>query len=169
MAGGLVTMSAVERDRVEVIRRVLEGRLSQIKAAVQLDLSSRQVRRLCCEYEESGPTGLASRKRGSPSNHRLPAELEERAARLVRERYADFGPTLANEKLLELHGVRVEGDAAEVDDPQRALVATRPAGTGCAPAEAPSRLPRRAGADRRQPACLVRGTRREVHAAGVRR
>ena len=92
MAGGLVTMSAVELDRVEVIRRVLEGRLSQVKAAVQLDLSSRQVRRLCREYEESGPTGLASRKRGSPSNRRLPAEIEEGAVRLVRERYADFGP-----------------------------------------------------------------------------
>src|SRR4051812_29259129 len=135
MAGGLVTMSAVERDRVEVIRRVLEGRLSQIKAAVQLDLSSRQVRRLCCEYEESGPTGLASRKRGSPSNHRLPAELEERAVRLVRERYADFGPTLANEKLLELHGVRVGKETLRkwmirsglwLPRDQRALVAHQP-------------------------------------------
>src|SRR4051812_37749346 len=135
MAGGLVTMSAVELDRVEVIRRVLEGRLSQVNAAVQLDLSSRQVRRLCREYEESGPIGLASRKRGSPSNHRLPAELEERAMGLVRERYADFGPTLACEKLLELHELRVGKETLRkwmirggvwLPRDQRALVAHRP-------------------------------------------
>ena len=27
--------------------------------------------------------------------------------RLVRERYADFGPTLAHEKITELHGAKV--------------------------------------------------------------
>jgi hypothetical protein len=170
MAGRLVTMSAEEFDRVEVIRRILEGRLSQVKAAVQLDLSSRQVRRLCREYQESGPAGLTSRKRGSPSNHRLPAELEDRAVRLVRERYADFGPTLANEKLLELHGLQVGKETLRKWMIRSGLWLPRDQlSTRCASAEAPSRLPRRAGADRRQPARMVRGARREVHAAGVRR
>ncbi len=31
--------------------------------------------------------------------------LAERALRLIRERYADFGPTLAYEKLAEVHGL----------------------------------------------------------------
>ena len=37
----------------------------------------------------------------------MPETLQARALELVRERYADFGPTLAQEKLRELHGVDV--------------------------------------------------------------
>ena len=50
--------------------------------------------------------GLASRQRGRPSNRKLGAELQAHAVALVRERYSDFGPKLAHEKLVELHGVR---------------------------------------------------------------
>jgi len=56
-------------------------------------------------YEDQGPSGLASRKRGRPGNHQLPPGLAEHAIALIRERYADFGPTLAAEKLRECHGV----------------------------------------------------------------
>jgi hypothetical protein len=107
MAKELVTMSRKEIDRLEVVRRVLEKRLSQGKAAELIGLSTRQTRRLCSAYEQLGPAALASRKRGMPSNRRPPAELELRATAIVRELYSDFGPTLAREKLMELHGVHV--------------------------------------------------------------
>ena len=42
-----------------------------------------------------------------PSNRRLPDELRSRAVEIVRDHYLDFGPTLACEKLLELHDLRV--------------------------------------------------------------
>jgi len=100
-------MSRKEIDRLEVVRRVLERRLTQVKAAELMGLSTRQTRRLCSAYEQRGPSALASRKRGMPSNRRLPAELELRATAIVRELYGDFGPTLAREKLMELHGVHV--------------------------------------------------------------
>jgi hypothetical protein len=92
-------MSRKEIDRLEVVRRVLEGRLSQVKAAELIGLSTREVRRLCTGYEQDGPMALASRKRGRPSNHRLPVELELRATSIVRELYGDFGPTLAQERV----------------------------------------------------------------------
>jgi hypothetical protein len=57
-------MSRKEIDRMEVVRRVLERRLSQVKAAELIGLSTRQVRRLSTAYEQLGPTALASRKRG---------------------------------------------------------------------------------------------------------
>jgi hypothetical protein len=72
-----------------------------------MGLSARQVRRLCVAYERGGPTGLASRKRGRPSNRRRPLELQAAAIEIIRERYPDFGPKLAQEKLLDLHGLRV--------------------------------------------------------------
>ncbi|MDZ5455777.1 helix-turn-helix domain-containing protein [Azohydromonas lata] len=68
-------------------------------------MSRRQLERLLQRYKVQGAAGLLSRKRGRPSNHQLPAGLAEQAIALIRRFYADFGPTLAAEKLCELHGV----------------------------------------------------------------
>jgi len=79
---------------------------SQKQAASQLVLSVRQVARLFARYKRDGPAGLVSRQRGQ-RNHVLPDGLRGQALSLVRTRYVDFGPTLAHEKLLELHGLRM--------------------------------------------------------------
>ena len=101
------TMSAKGLDRFEVLGRVIERRLTQRQAAEQLGLSLRQVERLCRALRSDGAGGLVSRKRGRPSNRKLPGAVREHALDLVRARYADFGPTLACEKLTEQHGVGV--------------------------------------------------------------
>ncbi len=98
-------MSYEELDRVSVIERVIEKRLTQLEAAQILGLTSRQVRRLRRAYERDGPVGLASKHRGRPSHRRLRPELAHEALAIVRSRYEDFGPTLAHEKLTELHGL----------------------------------------------------------------
>ena len=102
---GALTMSAKELERLEIIGRVIERRLTQWKAAEQLGLGLRQVERLCRAYRADGAVGLVSRKRGRASNHKLDLALRERAVDLLRRRYADFGPTFACEKLAEQHGV----------------------------------------------------------------
>jgi len=100
-------MSYEELDRVGVIERVIEKRLTQREAARMLGLTSRQVRRLRRAYEQDGARALASKHRGRPSNRRLPAKLRREALATVRSRYEDFGPTLAREKLTELHGLEL--------------------------------------------------------------
>jgi len=102
-----LTMSAKELNRLEILGRVLERRLTQAQAAEQLGLGVRQVERLCRKLRLDGRQGLVSKKRGRPSNRKLSAALRERALALVQSRYADFGPTLAAEKLDEQHGVIV--------------------------------------------------------------
>jgi transposase len=102
---GLITATMRELERVKVIEAVIEGRLRCFQAAERLDLCDRQISRLCRRYEADGPAGLVSGKRGKPSNRELPIDLRARAMALVRERYADFGPTLACEKLAECHGL----------------------------------------------------------------
>jgi hypothetical protein len=67
MATEFVTMSTREIDRLYVVRRVVERRLTQDKAGELMGLTGRQVRRLCVAYERDGPTGLVSRQRGRPS------------------------------------------------------------------------------------------------------
>src|SRR3978361_1485086 len=56
---------------------------------------------------QDGAPSLLSKRRGKPSNHRLPPEVRTLALLIVRERYADFGPTFAAEKLAEHHGCSV--------------------------------------------------------------
>lgn len=73
--------------------------------AERLGISDRHCRRLLQRYCTDGPLGMADRRRGKPSNYKLPAGLDEHAIQIIRERYSDFGPTLACEKLAELHGV----------------------------------------------------------------
>ena len=100
-------MSYEELDRVGVIERVIERRLTQREAGRMLGVTSRQVRRLRRAYERDGPAGLASKHRGRPSNGRLASELRREALATVRSRYEGFGPTLAHEKLTELHGLQL--------------------------------------------------------------
>ncbi len=104
---GYLTMSAKELNRLEVLQRVLERRRTQAQAAEQLGLGVRQIERLCRRLRIEGPPGLVSRKRGQPSNRKLPDALRRRALDLVQSRYDDFGPTLAAEKLEAVHDVVV--------------------------------------------------------------
>ena len=103
----VVLMSKAELSRVDTLARVDRGELPVPGAASLLGLSPRQVFRLLARFRAEGASGLASRRRGRPSNRRLPAAVREAAPAVVRERYADFGPTLAAEKLAEAHDLRL--------------------------------------------------------------
>jgi hypothetical protein len=98
-------MSDKELARLEVLRDLDQRRLTPAAAAQLLGLERRQVFRLLKAYRAEGPAGLVSKRRGRPSNRRQPAELRATALAIIRERYWDFGPTLAAEKLSELHGI----------------------------------------------------------------
>ena len=100
-----ITMSMREADRLKTIQSVVDRMARVDQAAQRLGLSRRQLERLVQRYKDDGVAGLVSRKRGRPSNHQLAPGIAERAIGLIRERYADFGPTLACEKLTERHGL----------------------------------------------------------------
>lgn len=87
------------------------------------------------------PRAVGSRKRGRPSNRQLPGALRRHAMELVRAQYADFGPTLAAEKLSGRHDVRVSVSTVRRGWPP---------------------------ADRRLRPRVVRGPCGAVHASGVR-
>jgi len=70
-----------------------------VEAAELMELSVRQSRRLWKRFKAFGDPGLVHRLRGRASNRRLPQELRDRIVKRHQERYGDFGPTLACEKL----------------------------------------------------------------------
>ncbi|WP_175936382.1 ISNCY family transposase [Burkholderia cepacia] len=104
---GLVTLTMRELDRLKVIQAVVDAGLKPGRAAERLGLSVRQVERLIIRYREQGASGVASGRRGRPGNRKLDDGLALRALTVIRDRYADFGPTLACEKLWECHGIRL--------------------------------------------------------------
>lgn len=102
-------LTPAELDRVKTLQQVVARQVTVPQAAAVLQLSDRQIQRLCRRLVASGPLGLAHQLRGRPSNFRLPQEVKDRALALVKQRYADFGPTFAAEKLPP-HGVTVSHD-----------------------------------------------------------
>jgi transposase len=102
-----ITMTMRELDRFKVIQDVADGKLKPWRAAERLELTTRQVRRLVARLREHGPAGLVSGHRAKPGNRRLDPGAADRALSIIRDRYADFGPTLACEKLWECHGIRL--------------------------------------------------------------
>ena len=100
-------LSKREVDRVEVIREVLGRRLRQGEAGERLGSCVRQVKRLVRRYREEGARGLRSRRRGRRASNAIAPELRREIVGVVRERYEDFAPTLAWEKLTEVHGYGV--------------------------------------------------------------
>jgi len=104
-------MSAKELTRLEVMQRLKEKRLQQKEAAGMLGLSVRQVKRLWRKYRKQAAKGLVSAKRGQASNHRLDAGVVQQALDLVKKKYSDFGPTLAHEKLVEVHQMQISRES----------------------------------------------------------
>jgi hypothetical protein len=92
-------------DRLKCIQAVVDGDLKLIRAAERLGLSTRQVRRLARRYAAGGPVGLVSKRFNRRSNNRLDETLADRVIKILRSTYADFGPTLATEKLRTKHGI----------------------------------------------------------------
>lgn len=100
-------MSQKEVNRAQVLDMLKEGKISQQEASKRMGVSTRQVRRLSKRYQVEGLCGLVSKKRGRASNRRLDEATRTAAIELIGTRYRDFGPTLSNEKLAELHGIQL--------------------------------------------------------------
>ena len=92
-------MSAKERERLKIFLRVKRGELQQKEAAALCQLEYRYLRRLYQRYCRQGHRGLVHQGRGRPSNRAYAAEFKAAVLTRYQERYPDFGPTLAAEKL----------------------------------------------------------------------
>jgi transposase len=111
MAGrDMIVMSLREIRCLKTVQTAREGHITQKTAASMLGLSERQVRRMVKAIREQGDKGIIHGLRGRPSNRRLPEEIREQVIAIYQERYPDFGPTFAAEKLLECDGIQMSAE-----------------------------------------------------------
>jgi hypothetical protein len=103
----VIAMSRLEIDRMQVLRDVMARHITVGDAAQLMRMTRRHVFRLRKGFRQRGPAALVSRRRGKPSNRSYPPALRTEALALIRANYADFGPTLAREKLSERHGLHL--------------------------------------------------------------
>ena len=103
-------MGQIEAQRTQVLDRLKEDKISQ----------------------QEGVAGLVSKKRGRASNRRLDEILRAAAIGLIGAHYRDFGPTLACEKLAELHDVRLSVESTRQTMIEAGYWRTKKGGTVCA-------------------------------------
>ena len=99
----LITMSAKELDRFQIIKKLIDRHLNGPTAARLLGLTTRQIRRLKAKVSRYGAKGLIHGNRGKASHNQINEQEKSKIIKLLRERYFDFKPTFASEKLRENH------------------------------------------------------------------
>ncbi|MFC1643511.1 ISNCY family transposase [Chlamydiota bacterium] len=105
---GIIKMSTEEARRVGIIQQVTGRIINQQKAAELIGVTDRQVRRLIKRYKEEGIQGVVHRSRGMPGNRGISCEVKEQIVDICKEKYYDFGPTFAAEKLYEIEGNKID-------------------------------------------------------------
>lgn len=99
-------MSAKELERKSQIEKAVDKRVTQKEAAEKLGISERQMRRLIRQFKKDGAAGIVSKKRGVPSNRKIPEGVEKQAMVFItKPMLRDFGPTLMTEKLEQMERI----------------------------------------------------------------
>jgi len=107
MAKEIITMSKKEVDRLRILHRIMDKQMSQVYGAKLLGITDRQIRTLLHKINTNGDKGIVHGNRGQRAPNKMSGELEERIGRIIEQKYTDFGPTLASEKLFELDGIKI--------------------------------------------------------------
>ncbi len=96
-SSGLFTLKEI--NRIQILQDVIDRRMTSGRAAELLGITPRHCSRLLNRYREHGPLSISNRSRGNPGNRLLPKAFTDQALEIIRDKYSDFGPTLAREKV----------------------------------------------------------------------
>lgn len=92
-------------DRILILQRVVDKKMTQIEAGEELNLTDRQIRRLLKKFKLKGWEGIIGKKQ--EGNKKFRSEFKEEVIGFIRGKYYDFGPTFAAEKLKENHDLQI--------------------------------------------------------------
>ncbi len=94
-------MSKRELKRKTILEGVRHRKLTLNDAARLMDVSYRQAKRIWRSYKKESDSGLCHGNRGKNPPNTCDEFFKERILKLYQEKYMEFGPTYAAEKLLE--------------------------------------------------------------------
>lgn len=102
-----ITMSSQQISQISLFEKLDRREIKQKDVARVLGVSVRQVKRKLHNYRLHGAKSLVHGSKGRESNNKISQEKLDTVINLIRDNYHDFGPTLASEKLLENHQVKL--------------------------------------------------------------
>ncbi|MBU4205223.1 ISNCY family transposase [Patescibacteria group bacterium] len=108
MTQKLISMTEKELSRINVIQNLIDGKINGTDASKQIGISIRHIRRLKLRVGKYGTEGLIHKSRGRTSNRKLDSEIVKKVEQHLKEKYYDFGPTLASEKLEEDDNIKLD-------------------------------------------------------------
>lgn len=96
-------MSKKEINQIGIFEKLSDKEIKQKEAGMILGLSTRQIKRKLKAFRRLGAPALIHGSRGKPSNNQFDSQIKQRAIFLIENKYPDFCPTFASEKLEEIH------------------------------------------------------------------
>lgn len=103
-----------EQERIKILTAAIEGTVTNERAGKQLGLSIRQVQRAKAGIRKEGAAAVVHKLKGKVGNHHIDERVKERALAVIEERYLDFKPTFATEKLAENHDISVSPETTRL-------------------------------------------------------
>ena len=107
----LIVMTQRELTRYETIKKLIALQINGTEAAKQAGLTVRQIKNIKATVIKEGVKGIIHKNRGKPSNRKIKEEKIRTIEKIIKEKYYDFGPTFASEKLKENHQIDVSNEA----------------------------------------------------------
>jgi len=103
----IITMTNKEAERLTIINNLIAKKINGTDAGKLLNLSLRQTKRLKSRVIKEGTQGIIHKLRGQSGHNKIEEKLKRKVKRIIKKNYADFGPTLATEKLMEIHKINL--------------------------------------------------------------
>ena len=110
----LISMSKKELSRYEIINNLIGGKINGTDASKQIGVSVRHIKRLKSKVGKYGAEGLIHKSRGMAGNRKLDTEIVKKAEKYLKEKYPNFKPTFASEKLYENHNIKLGREKARL-------------------------------------------------------
>lgn len=106
MGKELICMTKKELSNYDIINNLINGKINGTDASKQIGVSIRHIKRLKKRVDDYGAKGLIHQSRNRSGNRKLNERIVVKIEKHLKEKYHDFGPTLACEKLEENHNIK---------------------------------------------------------------
>lgn len=101
-------LNTKEKYKLEIIKSAISGKITNSEAGKIIGVSERQVQRLKNSVKKIGQDAVIHGLKNKSGNHSSLARFKDKVLDLVRNKYSDFKPSFASEKLAEIEGVLVK-------------------------------------------------------------
>lgn len=109
-----INLTNAESLKLKVLEDLLTKKIKTKQASKILCLSTRQVRRLKNNFEVDGPRSIIHGLKGKVGNHKIDDSIKNKVIKTIKEKYSDFKPTFAAEKLMERENILVNRETTRL-------------------------------------------------------